>query len=307
MDQKKRETWLISVLYMAGLNAGEIASGKFMRLGSDKASVKTVTRTVRELGLDIIRVSDQRAKHLARLAESAPDGLERVVDRVLAKLAVQATAKLRSGVEHPALMVELKRRVLLPRDVDAAIAGMRQVGSVPPDATREVVGDRKSTVKRNILASPIEWLFARGRIPQWAYDAANRLSSDWTKAEIGGFSAFDPSKDIVDHSGVSVGMADSKLDAIQRVGRVIEALAQGYGNDVHREKMRKTVFKYAVEESAGRAWIGRIREPIVPVLIEGLEHVAFIYGLAPNGEVARHLDMVVRNNGGRINRPREAA
>lgn len=294
MDQKNVDEWIIAVLYMAGLNAGEIGQGKFLRSLAVKHQPKMAAKSIRANGLDVIRMGPARAKRLASLAMEAPPGFDRFVPRVLAKLAVQAKAKLNAGVEHAALRREMMIRCALPAQVDAIIAGLKQVGSAPPEATQEIVVDRKSTVRVNITDSPIEFLYRRDKIPQWAYEAANQMLKDWTIAEIGGLKAFDPSKDIVDTSMSTVGLSGGKLDAMQRLGSVEETFKYGYGSEQDRRKMRLTVWRYVIEQSPGSAWIGRIRQPIIPVLIDGLEHVAWVYGLGPTGPIAKHLEITMR-------------
>jgi hypothetical protein len=255
--------------------------------------VRNIIKQVKATGLEVMRSGPERAKALAVLDRAAPEGLERFVPRCLAKLSVQAKAKLKAGVEDRALRDELIIREALAGRVESILAGMKQVGSVLPDAYQEVTTpDRKTTVRVNVTQSPIEYLYRRGKIPQFAYEAANKMLQDWTIAEIGGLKAFDPSKDIVDTSLSVIGPTDGKLDAMQRLGVVITSLRNGYASELDRARMEKTVWKYVIEQSPGRVWIGRIREPILPVLIDGLEHVAWVYGLAPNGPISKHLQIV---------------
>jgi hypothetical protein len=293
MNYRTREEWIIAVLYLAGLGAGQISSGPFLRGASSKVQVRNIIKQVKATGLEVMRSGPERAKALAVLDRAAPEGLERFVPRCLAKLSVQAQAKLKAGVEDKALRDELLIRTRLAAQVESIAAGFRQTGATPPDAYQEVtMPDRKTTVRVNVTQSPIEYLYRRNKIPQFAYEAANKMLRDWTTAEIGGLQAFDPSKDIVDTSLSVIGLTDGKLDAMQRLGAVRMSLRHGYASERDRARMETTVWKYVIEQSPGRVWIGRIREPILPVLIDGLEHVAWVYGLAPNGPISKHLQIV---------------
>lgn len=293
-DADRKTVWLVEALYMLGLSPGEIGNGKFLKaigiVMDEKLGARLAAKIVRSEGLQVIRSGPERWKKMALLNASAPAGMERFIPRASAKLAAQASAKLRSGVSDARLREEMMLRRSMPSRLASADAARRQASGELHHAFSVVVSDRKSTVRVNSTITPIEYLYRHSKIPQFAYEAANMLLRDWLRSEIGGLASFDPTKDIVDVSASSVGLSDQKLDALDRVRRVFVALDNGYSDQAGKKRMRAAVWFYVIEQKPGRVWVGRIRKPIVPVLIKGLEHVAWVYRMAPSGEISRHLD-----------------
>jgi hypothetical protein len=298
-ERREVERWKVTALYLSGLSVWQIARDKRVSI-----TIGAIHRLVADRKLESIRIDfDQRLRTLHEMHLVQPLGHAAFIPTALKQNAVIAQAGLDGVLEIQGLnlrganlaRVEMQNRVKLNREFIFLCASAE-----PVEAEQLVVMEKvgRQVVARNTASCPLEWLYARGKIPQWAYDAGLALRGDFEMATVGGFRGIDPAKDKTDGGMPSNSISDAQALAMERLADARAALTLTF-NRIDLPAVWAILEAAAVRGESVREWIalapkvppksGGATSPHIRWLVAGLEPVAFAYGLCPQGDVQNNL------------------
>ena len=239
-----------------------------------KCSLGAINRIVTEMNLDTVRCrEDTRVPALLSLHMAHPEGKSRFIETEMERLTMtwaNATALnvFRRDKDKPVEMNIAERVVVL----------------------RTGKGRRGDEANVNEAADALSWLLANRKIEEWQYDAGTAWRADIEAAQ--SFRGQEVGKDAVQGGLMAGTISDSQAMAIERLGEVREAIVLacpgGLIGQVFKVAQAACVGMSARQaDSLGMLDIARIRV--------ALEPIAWVYGLAPSGDVSTRLSAAAVN------------
>jgi hypothetical protein len=128
------------------------------------------------------------------------------------------------------------------------------------------------------------WLLCNGKISQWMYDAGMKYRSDVETAQ--SFRGQDPSKDNVSGGGTQGSVSNGQAMAIDTLAEVHEAVRLLFSPDIWKIT-REIILRHGLGSKIPRLHID--------LLSKVMEPIAWIYDLAPNGDIGKRLSLFVVN------------
>jgi hypothetical protein len=159
--------------------------------------------------------------------------------------------------------------------------------SVQPERVvvlRKARGGRENDAQFNEAADAMTWLLCNGKISQWMYDAGMKYRSDVETAQ--SFRGQDPSKDNVSGGGTQGSVSNGQAMAIDTLAEVHEAVRLLFSQDIWKIT-REIILRYVLGS--------KIPASHILMLSEVLEPIAWIYDLAPNGDIGKRLSPFLVN------------
>lgn len=303
-EWRETEKWKAEVLFMCGISAARIADFARVSLTIGAIHRLIADRELQDQRVDYVR----RLAALIRLNDTAPDGLTAFVPAVITKLALSSSisvpnkAFVSDGLRVAAKEADTRKRLI--KDLKSHMTS--QDHEPEKFVVMEKVG--RQIVARNVANCPLEMLLSRGSIPQWSYDAGLRLRRDFDASTIGGLKAFNPMKDSVDGGFPANTISDGQSEAMERISEVRAAVSITCNDDdiatmwrildgaVIQGRSVRQWAEFAASKKADGSFMPRKNRHII-WLLAGLEPVAFVYDLAPAGEVSNRLLSIKRAYG----------
>jgi hypothetical protein len=298
-ERREIEKWKAAALYLCGLSVAQVVRDRRLVI-----TIGAMHRLVADRKLEARRSDyDTRLKALHEMHVAAPQGCGSFVVTALRQNAILAKASLDGVFEIHGVGLgsanlirrELRTRITLGRDFGFLLASVQ---ALEPERVVSMERVGRQVVDRNVASCPLEWLYARGKLPQWAYDAGLALRGDFEIATVGGFRAVNPAKDKTDGGMPQNTISDAQALAMERLADVRAALALTIARHdlppiwalleaaaIRGENVKEWMaLAPRVPPKQGGAVKGHIQW-----LIAGLEPVAFVYALCPQGKVHNFL------------------